>query len=137
MVEDLEVDRTHLDLQELIGTGVFGEVWRGTYKGADEVAVKVLKPTARKTPRHKVNNDGNAPTLTKTPKELFVQEAMNLAHLMHPKILHIYGICSDIEPMYLITEYLPNGDLESYLMQMGPDCLPFINLVDILAQVSQ
>lgn len=125
---DLEIDRSHLTLTTKIGNGAFGEVWQAKYKSRS-VAAKVLKGA-----------DGVGasppPHASKSIKEMFLEEAMTLARLEHPKIVHIFGICAECEPFFLVTEYMPNGDLRNYLMRMGPDQVSFQNLIDILTQVT-
>ena len=69
-----------------IGAGNFGEVWKGTWQGRVEVAVKTLKPG------------------TMSP-EAFLQEAEIMKKFSHPHLVAMYAVCTDQEPFYIITEF--------------------------------
>ena len=73
-------------LGELIGSGQFGDVYKGKwYSGGEEetvVAVKTLKENS---------NDGN--------KIKFLQEAAIMGQFKHPNIVCMYGIIADGEPV--------------------------------------
>eukprot|EP00049_Salpingoeca_infusionum_P004334 m.77772 g.77772 ORF g.77772 m.77772 type:complete len:282 (+) comp12512_c0_seq3:1455-2300(+) len=45
----------------------------------------------------------------------FVEEAQVMKRFDHPNILRLLGVCMQDQPLYIITEYLENGDLYSYL----------------------
>ena len=91
-----EIPRDSLRLQKLLGQGQFGEVWEGIWNKTTPVAVKTLKPGSM------------APTA-------FLQEAAILKRLRHPKLIQLYAVCTDMEPIYIVTELMRNGSLLEYL----------------------
>ena len=72
------------------GAGNFGEVWKGTWQGRVEVAVKTLKPG------------------TMSP-EAFLQEAEIMKKFSHPHLVAMYAVCTDQEPFYIITGKILNS----------------------------
>ena len=90
-------------LKEL-GEGAFGMVYLGHWKNPDfpydhEVAVKVTK------------DDQIKPA---TRKE-FEREAELMTALTHENIVTFYGICSEESHLFLVFEFMVNGDLNNYL----------------------
>jgi fyn-related kinase len=94
-----EIPRDSLKLTRKLGAGQFGEVWEGIWNNTTQVAVKTLKPGSM------------APTA-------FLQEAAILKKLRHPKLIQLYAVCTDMEPIYIITELMTHGALLDYLQ--GP-----------------
>jgi serine/threonine protein kinase len=43
MKDEWEIPRTQLTLQDKLGNGQFGEVWKGRWNGTTDVAIKTLK----------------------------------------------------------------------------------------------
>ena len=80
-----------------------------------EVAVKTLKPGTMSI-------------------EAFLEEAKIMHKLRHPKLVQLMGVCTQGEPMYIITELMANGALLDYLRQEKAN-IPFKTLVDMAAQV--
>lgn len=101
----LEDGRLRLD--EILGEGAFGHVWRatefigfgpsGTPIELRQVAVKCL-----------------ASLDATTAGERIVDEALVLAELNHDAILKLYRAFTDERGTYLVTEYATEGDLRSY-----------------------
>jgi hypothetical protein len=115
----LEVDRNEIKLDCKLGSGKFGEVWKGKWRNRLEVAVKKLTP-GRMTP------------------EEFLKEAETLHKLRHRRLVLLMGVCTISEPMYIVMELMPNGSLSKYLSQ--PDrghLLKYFQLVDIAAQIAE
>lgn len=50
--------------------------------------------------------------------------------LNHPKLVRLYGVCSELYPIYLVMEYMPNGSLLSYLQTQGKELQP-LQLLEI------
>ena len=55
-----------------------------------------------------------------TEQEHFRSEAKLLNEFDHENIVKFYGVCFEGEPMYMIFEYMPNGDLLDFLRQRAP-----------------
>lgn len=111
--------------QELVGSNFCHqsilEIFLGTWRGRVDVAVKKLKV-----------DDGN--NLQKAKMD-FEQETMVLKHLHHPNLVQIFGICSE-SPFLIVTEWLENGDLKSFLKdQRQKPILMFDDLIRISGNV--
>lgn len=96
----LEIDFSEFTLEEIIGVGGFGKVYRAVWRGA-EVAVKA----ARRDPDEDV-----AQTL-----ESVRQEAKLFAMLSHPNIMALLGVCLQEPNLCLIMEYARGGPLNRAL----------------------
>eukprot|EP00794_Sanderia_malayensis_P004977 gene4977-5627_t len=112
-----EVPRDSISFQKILGKGQFGEVWEGQWNAAIKVAVKMLKQDSMS-------------------KEDFLKEAMVMKKLSHPKLVQLYAICSDKEPILIITELLVLGNLQKYLQTGNGRDLKLPDLIDIAAQVA-
>lgn len=53
----------------------------------------------------------------------------------HDKLVRLYAVCTDKEPIYIVTELMSKGSLLDYLRGDEADSLKFTQLVDIAAQV--
>lgn len=71
-------------------------MYHGLYRGHTEVAIKTLKPG------------------TMSP-QAFLEEAAIMRHCRHDKLVPLYGVCSQGEPLLIVTEYMCNGSLLDYL----------------------
>ncbi|MBL7164682.1 MAG: serine/threonine protein kinase [Anaerolineales bacterium] len=92
-------------LHEELGRGGFATVYLATHETlGTEVAVKVLNPA--------LAGDEAA-------RGRFVQEAQTASDLEHPHIVRIDDLDQDGEQVFLAMEYLPGGDLTSWLSQRG------------------
>lgn len=50
--------------------------------------------------------------------------------------MRLYAVCTDKEPIYIVTELMSKGSLLDYLRGDEVDSLKFTQLVDIAAQVA-
>lgn len=51
---------------------------------------------------------------TMDPKD-FLAEAQIMKKLRHPKLIQLYAVCTQDEPIYIITELMRHGSLLEYL----------------------
>jgi len=94
------------EIQECIGKGSVGEVYRGIDAQAGAtVAIKILRPDI-------VASDPEA-------VERFVREAEVLRSLNHPNIVKVLATMEENGVHYLITEYIPGGSLREFLEKEG------------------
>lgn len=111
-----EIPKPSLKLIRKIGHGQFGEVWEGLWNNTTPVAIKTLKPG------------------TMDPKD-FLAEAQIMKKLRHPKLIQLYAVCTQDEPIYIITELMKNGSLLEFLQGKGRT-LKLPQLIDVGAQIA-
>lgn len=101
---------TELELEEVIGVGGFGKVYRG-YWNNQEVAVKA----ARQDPDEDIS----------VTIENVRQEAKLFWLLDHPNIVTLKGVCLDEPNLCLVMEYARGGPLNRILAgrKISPDIL--------------
>jgi serine/threonine protein kinase len=116
----LELDRAQLIRTELVGKGNYGEVYRGKY-GQRDVAIKCMK-TDNKTSMSNVDK--------------FLDEAKIMKVFSHKNIVRLYGICTQEEPIFIVTEFMINGCLLNYLRDGQGKNLKFKTILDFAAQVN-
>jgi LIM domain kinase 1 len=82
---------------QTIGKGNFGKVYKGVFLGA-EVAIKQL---------YYVDDEDM--------QKYIQRELATLKGLRHPNIVQLLGLCKDDTGIYIVTEFIPGGDLRSKL----------------------
>ncbi|XP_071806715.1 tyrosine kinase receptor Cad96Ca-like isoform X1 [Asterias amurensis] len=100
-----EFPRDMLHLFGIIGSGSFAVVYKAEAEGLvhrgvnTTVAVKMLKDTA-----------------TPTDKSDFKKELdLYMSLEPHPNVVSMLGCCTEREPSYIILEYVPHGNMQTYL----------------------
>lgn len=111
-----EIPKSSLRLLRKIGHGQFGEVYEGVWNNTTPVAIKTLKPG------------------TMDPKD-FLAEAQIMKKLRHPKLIQLYAVCTQDEPIYIVTELMKYGSLLEYLQGKGR-ALSLPQRIDIAAQIA-
>uniref|UniRef100_A0A914VRN7 non-specific protein-tyrosine kinase n=1 Tax=Plectus sambesii TaxID=2011161 RepID=A0A914VRN7_9BILA len=101
---DYHIDRHRVTLEELLGEGQFGDVYRGTYEPSESsgvlaVAVKACKVESEET---QASN--------------FLEEAYIMQQFQHPHIIKLVGVCFE-SPIWIVMELAPFGELRSYLIR--------------------
>ncbi|CAH3158133.1 unnamed protein product, partial [Porites lobata] len=100
-----EVPRVSIFIEKVIGQGAFGQVAKGTalqlrgVEGTTTVEIKMLKVDARDSDR------------TDLLSELEVMKTLSC----HPHVIKLLGCITESDPILVITEYVPYGDLLGYL----------------------
>ncbi|XP_049944241.1 mitogen-activated protein kinase kinase kinase 10-like [Schistocerca serialis cubense] len=109
-VQPVEINFSELELEEVIGVGGFGKVYRGFWRG-QEVAVKAA--------RHDPDED-IAVTLDNVR-----QEAKLFWLLEHENIVSLKGVCLQLPNLCLVMEYARGGSLNRVLAgrKIRPDVL--------------
>ncbi|XP_020837245.1 protein-tyrosine kinase 6 [Phascolarctos cinereus] len=117
--DDWERPREEFSLTRKLGSGYFGEVFEGYWKGKVKVAIKVI---AKDNLMH---------------HNTFYSEIEAMKKLRHKHILSLYAISSFGDPVYIITELMPKGNLLELLRDPEGAKLPTTELVDIASQISE
>ncbi|XP_066024499.1 proto-oncogene tyrosine-protein kinase receptor Ret-like isoform X3 [Pocillopora verrucosa] len=122
-----EVLRHHVNIEKVIGKGAFGQVARGTavglrgMPGMTTVAIKMLKSNADESDKRDLM------------KELETMKQLK----PHPYVIKLLGCITESEPLLVLIEYVPFGDLLGYLRKSrglndtyykDPDIKPQTNL---------
>ena len=68
--------------------------------------------------------------------ENFLEEAKLIKHLSHPKVIKLIGVCTQEQPIYIVTELLKPGCLVDYLREASRS-LKESTLIDIGAQIAK
>ncbi|KAF7648515.1 hypothetical protein LDENG_00155860 [Lucifuga dentata] len=99
-----EIDISSVKIEQVIGAGEFGEVCSGIFRqpGKREilVAIKTLKAG-----------------YTEHQRRDFLSEASIMGQFDHPNIIHLEGVVTKSSPVMILTEFMENGSLDSFLRQ--------------------
>eukprot|EP00064_Thunnus_orientalis_P006920 superscaffoldBa00000744_g6939 len=102
-----EIDISCVKIEQVIGAGEFGEVCSGNLKlpGKREmfVAIKTLKSG-----------------YTEKQRRDFLSEASIMGQFDHPNVIHLEGVVTKSSPVMIITEFMENGSLDSFLRPCTP-----------------
>lgn len=99
--DEWEVDKKNLKIGDRIGEGSFGLVCRGlltTEKGTSNCAIKTVPSTS--TAKQRVD---------------FLREASIMKQFDTFHVVKLLGVISTTTPVYVIMEYMENGDLKTFL----------------------
>ncbi|XP_066279620.1 fibroblast growth factor receptor 4-like [Branchiostoma lanceolatum] len=104
--QDMEFEADQITLLGELGEGQFGKVYKAKahfvndYQGSMFVAVKTVKAHASS----EVQDD-------------MLKELKMMMRLLdsHPNVVTLLGYCTKSDPVMLVVEYVPNGDLLSFL----------------------
>ncbi|XP_060815864.1 uncharacterized protein LOC132907114 isoform X4 [Bombus pascuorum] len=109
-VQPVEIDFEELQLEEVIGVGGFGKVYRGFWQ-KHEVAVKAARQDPDEEPSVTLEN--------------VRQEAKLFWLLKHENIVQLEGVCLKMPNMCLVMEYARGGSLNRVLSgrKIRPDVL--------------
>ncbi|XP_062154193.1 L-type lectin-domain containing receptor kinase S.4-like [Alnus glutinosa] len=89
--------------KELLGSGGFGRVYRGTLPNSDtQVAVKRVSPDS------------------KQGLQEFVTEVASIGRLRHRNLVQLLGWCRRQGDLLLVYDFMPNGSLDKYLFNDQP-----------------
>uniref|UniRef100_A0A3Q1GD97 receptor protein-tyrosine kinase n=1 Tax=Acanthochromis polyacanthus TaxID=80966 RepID=A0A3Q1GD97_9TELE len=117
-----EIDPSAINKQKVIGVGEFGEVFRGVMKtpgkGEVPVAIKTLKPG-----------------YSEKQRQDFLSEASIMGQFSHPNIIRLEGVVTKFKPAMIVTEYMENGALDTYLKDRDGE-IPQYQLVGMLRGIA-
>ncbi|XP_037915667.1 tyrosine-protein kinase Btk29A isoform X3 [Hermetia illucens] len=114
-----EIHPSELMLLEELGSGQFGVVRRGKWRGCIDTAVKMMKEGTMS-------------------EDDFIEEAKVMTKLQHQNLVQLYGVCSKHRPIYIVTEYMKHGSLLNYLRRHETSLIGNMGLLlDMCIQVSK
>ncbi|XP_029310446.1 tyrosine-protein kinase Tec isoform X2 [Cottoperca gobio] len=96
--EKWEINPSELTFMKELGSGQFGLVRLGKWRAQHRVAIKAIREGAMY-------------------EEDFIEEAKVMMRLSHPKLVQLYGVCSQQRPIYIVTEFMEHGCLLNFLRQ--------------------
>lgn len=88
---------SHFSIENKLGQGGFGPVYKGLLEDGKEIAVKRLSKSSRQGLRE------------------FKNEVLCIAKLQHRNLVKLLGCCIQEEERMLIYEYMPNKSLDSFI----------------------
>ncbi|KAL6054327.1 Tyrosine-protein kinase abl2 [Balamuthia mandrillaris] len=86
-----------LEFSKEIGSGAFGTVWKGKYRGADVAVKRVFRLGEQE--------------LADFHKEIELMQNLR----PHPNVVQLIGVCTEADRICIVTEYLPQGSLLDFL----------------------
>ncbi|XP_030643062.1 ephrin type-A receptor 3 [Chanos chanos] len=97
-----ELDASCIAIDKVVGAGEFGEVCSGRLRLPSKkeicVAIKTLKTG-----------------YTEKQRRDFLSEASIMGQFDHPNIIRLEGVVTRSKPVMIVTEYMENGSLDSFL----------------------
>ncbi|CAF96959.1 unnamed protein product, partial [Tetraodon nigroviridis] len=117
-----EIEASRIKIEKIIGSGEFGEVCYGRMRLPGKrdipVALKTLKVG-----------------YTEKQKRDFLAEASIMAQFDHPNVIRLEGVVTHSKPVMIITEYMENGSLDSFLRRHDGQ-FTIIQLVGLLRGIA-
>ncbi|KAL2515103.1 Leucine-rich repeat protein kinase family protein [Forsythia ovata] len=112
-LDELKAATNNLDKSTLMGEGSTGKMYKGRLENGTQVAIRCLTVSKRYTIRN-----------LKLRFDL-------LAKLRHPHLVCLLGHCienegkneSGVNNVYLVYEYVPNGNYQAHLLETNPEKL--------------
>eukprot|EP00644_Phytophthora_capsici_P002565 jgi/Phyca11/106045/e_gw1.11.157.1 len=103
------IPRDSVFVEDLIGRGGYGEVYKGMYDGR-AVAVKMLFPETRKSTRHVTE---------------FLTEVKMMTVMDHPRVVEFVGVSwNNLMDLCVVTEFMAGGDLRAWLNDRADNAAP-------------
>ena len=93
-----EIECSSIELNFKLYDMYFGSIWEGTWNNTIPVVVKVLEPDS-------------------VPVFNFLSEAQIMKKLQHNNLTELYGVCTQEEPFYIVTELMEYGSLLDYMIK--------------------
>jgi len=119
LTEPEKVRFEDLELVESLGSGEFGQVFRGAYQG-HEVAIKQL-----------YWDD----TMSELVMQDLAREIESFRYLRHKRLVRFIGACLELPHPCLVTEYCPGGSLH-HLLHVRKLQLPLLHALNMCLQIA-
>lgn len=105
--------------EQLLGSGGFGKVYKGTLPNNTEIAVKC------------VNHD------SKQGLREFMAEISSMGRLQHKNLVQMRGWCRKGNELMLVYDYMPNGSLNKWVFDNPEKLLGWVQRRRILVDVAE
>ncbi|XP_072571866.1 ephrin type-A receptor 8 isoform X2 [Paramormyrops kingsleyae] len=113
-----EIEPSRITVVNILHSGEFGEVCFGYMKRPGKRDISVSLKTLKEECSEKQQRD-------------FLSKASIMAQFDHPNVIHLEGIVTRSKPLMIITEYMKNGSLDSFLRRHNGQ-FTVIQLIDFL-----
>ncbi|KAH7849294.1 hypothetical protein Vadar_015838 [Vaccinium darrowii] len=114
-----EIDASLLKFENKVGSGSFGDLYKGTYC-SQEVAIKVLKPDL----------------LHKDMLTEFAQEVFIMRKIRHKNVVQFIGACTRPPNLCILTEFMSRGSVHNFLHKQS-GAFKFPALLKVALDVSK
>ncbi|XP_076900353.1 cysteine-rich receptor-like protein kinase 2 [Bidens hawaiensis] len=94
---DLKAATNNFSDENKLGGGIFGEVYKGTLKNKDVIAIKKTNMTSRRRKTH------------------FYDQLKILSNVHHRHLVRLLGYCRKGAQLFLVHEYMENHSLDQFL----------------------
>ncbi|KAL5757259.1 hypothetical protein ACOSP7_019870 [Xanthoceras sorbifolium] len=98
-IADLQMATGSFSVENLLGEGTFGRVYRAQFDDGKVLAVKKIDSSA----------------LPSQLSDDFIEIVSNISQLNHPNVMELVGYCSEYGQHLLVYEYHKNGSLHDFL----------------------
>nr|XP_027203646.1 probable serine/threonine-protein kinase tsuA [Dermatophagoides pteronyssinus] len=116
--DEWEINRTDIIMKQKLGGGQYGDVYEARWRKYNmTVAVKTLKED------------------TMAVKD-FLEEASIMKEMRHPNLVQLIGVCTLEPPFYIITEFMPYGNLLDYLRNNDREQMSAVILLYFATQIA-
>lgn len=95
---DFNIEFSDLKIEKEIGGGAYGQVYKGLYFGTD-VAIKKF-----------IMGDD-----LEEDEKYIAREVAALRNIRHPNVISFMGLCTHPSGIFLVTEWIDQGDLSTFL----------------------
>lgn len=113
-----EIERTEIAMKHRLGGGQYGDVYEAIWKRYNKtVAVKTLKED------------------TMALKD-FLEEAAIMKEMKHPNLVQLLGVCTREPPFYIVTEFMPQGNLLDFMRSSNKDDIGATILMYMATQIA-
>ncbi|GER56780.1 concanavalin A-like lectin protein kinase family protein [Striga asiatica] len=117
--EELHTATNGFSENELLGSGGFGKVYKGTLSNNSEVAVKC------------VNHD------SKQGLREFMAEISSIGRLQHKNLVPMRGWCRKGNELMLVYDYMPNGSLNRWIFERPKSLMNWEGRKRVLTDVAE
>ena len=126
-----EIARSAVELQDEIGSGQFGQVYKALWHTSGEQSTPFIKKDALPVAVKTLHS-----TSTTEMKTTFIQEAAIMGQFSHPNVLRLLGIVSRTEPFMIVTE-LMHAELRKFAFLLRSCFLKHSQVLSLLLEFSR